>query len=390
MKHIRYRPLAILAMAILLGTLGACASQPTLNITGEDSFDRKIEKIDAWLDKLDKEEGFNASVLIGVDGRIVLEKNNGIANRQTGALITRDSSYYLASVSKSITALCIGMLVERKNLALDDAVATYLPGLPYKGIVVADLLHHTSGLPGEDDFLKTTFTDKNLEDFLATRGITGRMLTNADILKLLQEMKLPAHFSPGERWEYNNINYYLLASIIEKVTGSPFPDFVEANIARPLGLEHTKVYHENLPAGAITERVLGYKSGELFDLTAKNGAYGAGNVYASGEDLFRINNALFDGTLLGPDTLRLVLTPARLRDGAMPNIGKVADGYGMGWFLNQTPQGTLAWHDGAYRGFRSYVGRKVDRGIVMIVLDSTLGDDRDALYGALDRAFGQL
>jgi CubicO group peptidase (beta-lactamase class C family) len=96
------------------------------------------------------------SAAVGVEGRVVWTGVRGVANLATGAKITAGTVFDIASVSKQFTASAVLLLAVAGKLALDDPLSKYVPGLPAwsANVTVAQLMHHTSGIPDYVDLLE--------------------------------------------------------------------------------------------------------------------------------------------------------------------------------------------------------------------------------------------
>ncbi|WP_332914191.1 serine hydrolase domain-containing protein [Algoriphagus boritolerans] len=112
-------------------------------------------------------------------------------------------------------------------LSFEDPVEKYLD-IPYKGITIRHLLTHTSGLPDYQAIMDAHW-DKS------------KVAGNSDILQYLNRYAPPMNFNPGEKYEYSNTGYVLLASIAEKVSGRDFVELAEEWIFNPLGMKDTGI-----------------------------------------------------------------------------------------------------------------------------------------------------
>lgn len=157
------------------------------------------------------------AILVQQPGKLSFQKGYGLANLKTRAAITPRTMFELASVTKTFTATAVLVLQERGKLSIEDELRKHLPEMPdyQKGrpVRIRDLLEHVSGLP---DYM-------SLEDFPSRhKGYWD----NDDYLPQFakQRGKFPLSFAPGAKYEYNNTNYLLLASVIQKVTSGLVPD----------------------------------------------------------------------------------------------------------------------------------------------------------------------
>jgi CubicO group peptidase (beta-lactamase class C family) len=131
----------------------------------------------------------------------------------------------IASLSKGFTAMIIMMLAEKGKLQYDDPIVKYLPELKNfsNGITIRHLLTHTSGIPDVGDL-----------------GIDDSKLTNARAIKTLASLK--SNFrEPGQKYQYSNTGYLLLASIAERITKKKFSDYLNETILGPLDMKNTSL-----------------------------------------------------------------------------------------------------------------------------------------------------
>ncbi|MBN2148439.1 MAG: beta-lactamase family protein [Anaerolineales bacterium] len=184
------------------------------------------------------------------DLRINLVRAAGIADPQTGAAMTPDTPYFIASITKMYTAAIIMRLYEEKRINLDAPISQYLPASlihgihVYKGIdysdriKVSELVNQSSGLA--DYEAEKPQDGKSVLDEL--KAGHDRSIDTAEAVEIIRNMS--SHFPPGTRGKayYSNANYRLLGAIIELTTGQSMAANFEEMIFQPLGLRHTYLY----------------------------------------------------------------------------------------------------------------------------------------------------
>ena len=241
--------------------------------------------------------GFTGTWLYAEHGEIVSKGAIGINDLETGAPIREDMLFDLASVTKQFTATAVMLLKRRGLLSLDDEITKFFPEVPFPGVTIRHLLTHTGGLPDYEDWITETATAE------------GTIPGNDIMIRFLCESGEKAEFAPGEKWEYSNTGYCVLAQIIEKVAGEPFETFLEKNIFEPAGMTATKVYHRrkdhitipNLALGMVWEKgryLLPDDSESQNDVVPLDGVNGDGLVHSNIFDLFRWDRVLREGTIL--------------------------------------------------------------------------------------------
>lgn len=320
-----------------------------LSVSAQAQLSPQLQALDSALSYLHQRQLFNGTALFAEGGKTVYQKSFGTANIATGEPLNTRSAFNLASVSKQFVGMTLMILKERGKLNYDDPVQHYLPDFPYTDITIRQLLTHTSGLPEYFDpavrYLGSTDT-----------------ITNAAVLRLLADHCLPLNFPPGERFEYCNTGYVLLASLVEMVSGQPFGKFFHENIAQPLGLRETYVYF--LGSGETPRnRVFGFRrsEGRLLpdDLGRFDGLVGDGNIYSSAEDLLTWEQSLYTEKLVKKSTMEEAFRPMRLNDGSLSR-------YGFGWGISE--DGQVLSHTGGWVGFRTYLVRFLDKKQTLILL----------------------
>ncbi|MCG3122789.1 MAG: D-aminopeptidase [Phycisphaerales bacterium] len=282
---------------------------------------------------------FWGSVLVADRGGIVLARGYGLAD-QSLEPITPGSLFDIGSISKAFTAAAVLRLEMEGRLRLDATINQYLDGVPdhATAITIGHLLGHTSGVAAAD----------------------GRREDSADgvIRAVLHQ---PPKFAPGSAMEYSNAGYFLLAALIEKVSGVAYEQFVVDQVLGPAGMTSSTMI--GLPVPHATEP---HVTARVDDQSTRRGratsqpyAYawgykGAGGVVASADDLLRFDRALRSDELLDRAARDRMFTPG-------------PGGYGLGWFVSAGPRGWRHEHSGGVWGYASEMIRHED-GTVVIVL----------------------
>ena len=198
---------------------------------------RKINSnLQAWLEKKMEDNNFNGIVRVSKKGKVICEAVNGTISTKSKKEIKKDTMFAIASCSKQFTAAGIMLLKQDGKLSVNDKLSKFFPKYEYgKKITVKNLLTMRSGIP---DFLneQSSFKKYNIKKTANERK--NRVLTKKWILS--QDLK----FTPGGMYDYNNSNYFLLAEIIEVVSGESFADFMRERFFEPLGMYDTDVNEE--------------------------------------------------------------------------------------------------------------------------------------------------
>ena len=292
------------------------------------------------------------------DGRALVRRSFGMADLEHGVATTPATNYRLASVTKQFTAAAILLLAEDGKLGLDDRVRHFLPSLPpaADAITLRHLLTHTGGLVDYEDLMPTDLAVP---------------LRDADVLHLL-EREDRLYFPPGTQWRYSNGGYALLALVVERASGTSFPDFLRTRIFGPLGMHATLAYTVEGPP--VPHRAFGYSEQDghwtRTDQSLTSSVLGDGGIYSSIDDLARWDAALYDDRLLSEASRALAFAPAVASDDP-------AVAYGYGWRIT----GDTLWHSGETIGFRNVIVRWPQKHLTVILL--TNRDDPEPYLTAL-------
>lgn len=325
--------------------------------------------LNGYIDSLVRKNNFNGNLLVAVDNKIVYKGSYGLTNFDTGDKLNDSSVFLLCSISKQFTAMGIMMLKEKGLLSYDDNILKYIPELPYSGISIRNMLTHTSGLP-------------KYEEFLEKRINKNSIAHNDDIIKMLQEVKPPLLFSTGEQWEYCDTAYELLATVIEKVSGISYGDFLNRNIFKPLEMNHTFncitrrsnkqiINNYALPfvySDSLNKYIMPDSLQKHHIVITLDGTQGAGSINSTIEDMYKWDNGLRSEKLIKNATLTEAFTPTRLNNGQTYN-------YGFGWFLDVGSQiNRVAMHPGGWPGYKTFIIRGLDKEDFVIVLSNNESD----------------
>jgi CubicO group peptidase (beta-lactamase class C family) len=313
------------------------------NLEGNDA-----EQIEQFMEKKAKEVNFNGNVLVAKDGKVILSKGYGYANKDKNIENTPDTVFHIASLSKSFTALAILQLEEQGKLSTDDTISTYFPNFPNgEKIKIHHLLNHTSGLP---ELL--TLVKKEEE-----HSIEG--LYNA-----VKDSKLD--FEPGEKYAYSNSGYLLLALILEKQSGMTMAEYMQKNILEPAGMEHT--YFVTSPEGVAVGYENMDKPTDIIDISI---AYGSGNLLSTTNDLLLFEQAINNGKLLSKEQVQKMQEPST--NAAPFGIVKYAYGWNVSDSWYSFNHRAVA-HSGGFTGFRNFFLRFPDDGVTVIILSNNQSD----------------
>lgn len=305
------------------------------------------------------------TMVVGPDRIIALEAF-GLADIASGRPMRKDSLFWIASMTKPITAMGVLMLVEEGKLGLDDPVGKYLPSFKAqklatptgpvptpRPVTIRDLLTHTSGLSA------------------ASLTAANQPVDTVPLAAMVDHSGRTALVSaPGAKWAYSNTGINALGRIIEVVSGQPYPDFVQKRFFDPLDMNSTSFWPDDtLQASLATPYRKDKATGKL--IAAGNSRFSnplqnrartaipAGGLFSTANDLAQLCQMILRGgeldghRFLRPETLKLMTTNQL---GEMPKVS-FAEGMrmGLGFHVVGTPIGVTEslspgsfGHGGAY------------------------------------------
>jgi len=356
MKIILYIISVIIIGVVLIGLLLFwLARSPDLSLEPGASFTEQKTAIQTWYSGLCAKGMHNGTILIARQGEILIHENCGYRDAEGTSPFTERSAFNLASVSKQFTAMGIMVLAHRGRLGIDDFISKWVPEIEAPDVTLRHLLHHTSGLA---EYM--TLATKHLDE--------DTTLTFDRLLSLFKKHRPVRHFAAGEKFEYSNTGYVLLALIIERASGMPHAQFMAENIFQPLGMDDSSAFNLFSAPDTLAERVFGFRKqywlfGENipYDLTSLDGITGDGGIYASARDLVKWSRALSSDELLPQDVIKEAFKSGYTND------GKKTD-YGFGWFLDK--KGTFS-HNGLWAGFSTVIIYDPERETLLVVLDNS-------------------
>lgn len=378
------KPMRFLSLSAMLWLCLAPVAQAQVQFSG----DAGEAALRALIERDAPTPFLNGGILAVDHGKMVYRIDTGLADFRTGRKIDRAAIFQTASMAKPFTAVAILQLRDARRLRLDDPVAVYLPGFPYPDITIRHLLSHTSGLPDLELFEELVAKDPS------------HIVNGADLVPALRSWTKPLPFRPGERFQYSNINYQLLARIVEAVTKQPFGAYVRDHIFGPAGMrssfvlgtrplskerrtpitnhDHVLMYRlapEDVTRLATTDvhkmRPYRYEVGNLGQTV------GDQNLFTTMDDLAHFDRALLDHRILSASSQAEAYAPVKLNDGSIYfdaeeyKLYGARCSYGLGWETCVHPKyGRLVGHAGYNRGIQTILYRNPARRQLLVMYDN--------------------
>ena len=279
------------------------------------------------------DDAFRGIVYVVQGDKTVIEHVSGLADLANEIPNTMEIKFASASAGKVFVAVAILQLIEQGKLHFEDTLGNLLD-MDWQdidaGVTVEQLLNHTSGVP---DYFDETVMEEYEELWVDYPNY--RIRHNSDLFPLF--MDKPMMYPKGQRFQYNNTGYVLLAAIIEKVTGMEFDRYLQKSIFDVCGMSGTGYYElDRLPAKCAhhyiyCEDTKDYRT-NIFSVDAKG--TGAGGAFITVPDIVSFWRNLLDGKLISRE-LRTRMFAKQSGDGSDAEEGY----YGYGVWIIDNPNG---------------------------------------------------
>jgi CubicO group peptidase (beta-lactamase class C family) len=307
----------------------------------------KSVRIDSIISFFHQKGAFNGSVLIKKEGKIILSKGYGLADKVKNNSATDTTQYRIGSLTKTFTSLLIMQLIFENKLSFQDTVGKYLPTFVHKHITIQQLLTHTSGIPSYTNDMEKMLVVMRKEQSL-----------KEIIASLCSE---PLEFESGSQFHYSNSGYTILANIIEVITGKEYGQVLNEKIFIPLSMTQTTF-------GTNPTNSKGYFLGSIEPYYIIKNTAGAGGIISSVTDLLKWDEALKTDKLISQTILSQSFLPRAAYD------DWDAD-YGFGWMIDkkmfgQSKSHKIIYHPGTDIGYYSMFVRQPDKDNLIIMLSN--------------------
>lgn len=313
-----------------------------------------IDESRALLDTLmDRETvpGLTAAVL--VDGRVVWSEGFGYANLETRTPVTPLTKMRIGSVSKPLTSVALGRLVEEGRLDLDAPVQEYVPSFPEKRyeITPREVAGHIAGIRhyDGDEFYSRTHYDSVEE---------GLDIFERDSLL----------FEPGTEYDYSSYGWNLVSAVVEGAAETPFLKYMRREVIEPMHLRHTVAGHTDSLISYRTQFYTLNDEGQVLNApyVDNSNKWAGGGYLSTASDLVRFGDAMIQESVLSSETTELLFTPLETTDGESTE-------YGLGWRIGTDDHGrrTVGHTGGSVGGTTRFVIYPEQH--VVVALISNLG-----------------
>ena len=304
---------------------------------------------------------------------VVYSKTFGHRDVEKRLPADENTVYAIASLTKAMTATCVGMLVDEGKLSWDEPVATYLPEFRMdnefagRSVTLRDMLSHNTGMPRHDWVWYNTNESRP---------------TN-ELVECIRHLKL--NKSPRSLYEYNNLMYATAGYAIERVTGKPWAEFIKERLFEPLGMNSSSPVIAGL--AEAENKALPYVAGKDYPkggavLTRYldfDGMGACGTVNSTLTDMAKwasmnLMQGSFKGKkIISEKTLKEIHTPCAVQRIFEPFPEVPLLSYGLGWNI-RAYRGRLNYtHSGGIDGFSTYLSLLPNENVGVVILANMSG-----------------
>lgn len=291
-----------------------------------------------------------AQIAVIREGRLLWSEGFGLADVEQQVPVTAITRFRIASISKAVTAVGLGLLVQEGKVDLDSPVQHYVPYFPLKPwpVTVRQVAGHLAGIrhyrEGEFESMK-------------------RYPTVQDGVAIFADDSLL--FEPGTKYSYSSYGWNLISAVIEGASGEPFLTFMQRRVFGPMGMTRTipewpdTIIPWRARAYVHTDSLSPVENAPYVDNSYK---WAGGGFLSTAEDLARMGRNLLDGKVLTPTTVEILWTEQKLRDGGPTH-------YGIGWGTYTDDHGhRLVAHTGGAMGGTSHLVIFRDQKLVLALI----------------------
>lgn len=358
------RKSAILTLALsLLCPAAATALQDANAAPDLDAIVRQV---------ITQEHVAGATVLVVRGDHVLLQRGYGFADLGLEVPAKEDTVYHVVGPMLPFTGIAVMQQVERGKLSLDDDISKFIPEFPLQGhhVTIRQLLNHTSGIVDYhylgDPIEATSRQPKALDEVMALYA--GKNWVN----------------EPGKKWDWSISGFQLLVTIVERVTGQSFPDYVQQNIFKPAGVKSTTYCDDFALVHGLSHAYRRF--GASYIPANENGiAYNSDLRFCSTTgDLLQLWRAIKAKNLVRPETFKLMSTAEGAAAQMSPQDPRAQ--YGFAMILNHEEDHRRIGQHGSLLGYSGSLYDFPEDQLTIVVLTNTEGQNAYAITRALGRA----
>ncbi|CAN5359147.1 hypothetical protein BH10BAC4_BH10BAC4_09780 [soil metagenome] len=292
-------------------------------------------------------------IAVSNKGKLIWSKSFGYSDLKNKIPVTTQTSFRIASVSKSLTGAALGLLLQENKINLDSTINFYVPTFPKKRwpLTVGQIARHISGIRHYN-----SSEEANSSKHYNSVSESLKQFANDSLL-----------FKPGTQFEYSSFGYILLSAVIESVSKQDFPQFMVEKVFSSLDMRHTSLdfSDKNIPYRSkfyVIDENDNRVEAPYIDNSSK---WAAGGMISNAEDLVKFGSALLSGSFLHPDIVNTLFTSAKTSDGK-------ETGSGIGWDIKKDAnERNLVCMDGSLPSARSFILIYPKEQLVITILANT-------------------
>lgn len=317
--------------------------------------------IDGYLDQYMKDwQVPGLAVVVIKNDKVVLQKTLGYADLKTKRPVTKNTIFSIGSCTKQFTAAALLLEQDAGRLSIDNTVASYIPGLRLadtllsKTISIQDILSHRTGLERGDYIFY------------------GAGYSRDEIMQRLQYLKVVAPVRSN--FIYNNMMYTVAGSVIEKLSGMVYEDYVRNKIFQPIGMGNTSFK----PVADINRIALPYvlAAGKIraASMPILKGVEPAGGIWSNLEDMTKwltllLRNGKVDTVqLFSKKSMRLLQAPVIFTGGGMRADETEFKSYGLGFGFTAYKGHRVMYHTGVSGGYITHIAMMPEEKTGVVVM----------------------
>ena len=341
-------------------------------VTAVGSAQQSAADLDATVRRVMAEQHVvGASVLVAQGGRVLLHKGYGVADLGLDVPTKDETVYHIVGPMLPFTGVAVMQLVERGSIGLDDDISKYVPEFPLQGrhVSVRQLLDHTSGIVDYhylgDPIEATSRQPKALDEVMALYA--GKTWVN----------------EPGAKWDWSISGFQLLVTIVERVSGQRFADYVKKNLFEPAGLEHTTYCDDYSLVRGLSHAYRRFENG-FVAANENDMAYNADlRICSTVGDFYKLWSALKANKLIRAETFKMMETPQGAA--AHMNAQDPQAQYGLALTINHEDDHRRYGQHGSLFGYSGSLYEFPEDHLTIVVLSNTEGQNAYAITRALSR-----
>ncbi len=329
-------------------------------------------ELDGVVQRMMAQEGVvGASVLVARGDKVLLHKGYGFADLGLEAATKEETVYHVVGPMLPFTGIAVLQLMERGKLSLDDDISKYVPEFPLQGhpVTIRQLLNHTSGIVDYhylgDPIEATSRQPKALDEVMALYA--GKKWVN----------------EPGTKWDWSISGFQLLVTIVERVSGQNFADYVQQNIFGPSGVKSTTYCDDFSLVHGLSHAYRKFEKGYVL-ANENDMAYNADLRFCSTVgDIYQLWKSIQEKKLVEPKTFEMMTTAEGAAAHMSPQDAKLQ--YGFAMILNHEEEHRRIGQHGSLFGYSGSLYDFPEDGLTIVVLTNTEGQNAYTITRALAR-----